>query len=190
MSLDSSNAYFHIPINHRSKKYLRFYLNKQTYQFTALPFGLATAPLEFTKVVKEVKRMAQTRLTTYLEHLGPVLRLGMGGKYKAIRSDSSAGFQLRRFLVRPFDQLGDNNSREVDGPAAEAPVYERDTGTVRQFMPLIGLLTAGKKDWSGCLHMRPLHPMASEMTLACSRNYGKDDPSSHISLSTSRLVVR
>ena len=30
-------------------------------QFTALPFGLATAPLEFTKVVKEVKLMAQAR---------------------------------------------------------------------------------------------------------------------------------
>ena len=57
MSLDFSDAYFHIPINHRSRKYL----NNQTYQFTALPFGLATAPLEFTKVVREVKLMAQAR---------------------------------------------------------------------------------------------------------------------------------
>ena len=48
-----SDAYFHIPINQRSRKYLRFFLNNQTFQFTVLPFGLATAPLEFTKVVKE-----------------------------------------------------------------------------------------------------------------------------------------
>ena len=61
MSLDFSDAYFHIPINHRSRKYLRFYLHNQMYQFTTLPFGLDTAPLEFTKVVKEVKLMAQTR---------------------------------------------------------------------------------------------------------------------------------
>ena len=60
-SLDFSNAYFHIPINQRSRKYLRFSQGKKVYQFTALPFGLATAPLEFTKVVKEVKLMAQAR---------------------------------------------------------------------------------------------------------------------------------
>ena len=60
-SLDFSDMYFHIPIHHRSCKYMRFYLNRQTYQFTALPFGLATAPLEFTKVVKAVKLMARTR---------------------------------------------------------------------------------------------------------------------------------
>ena len=60
-SLDFSDAYFHIPIHPRSRKYLRFFLNSKAYQFTALPFGLATAPLEFTKVVKEVKLMAQSR---------------------------------------------------------------------------------------------------------------------------------
>ena len=60
-SLDFSDAYFHIPISQRSRKYLRFFLGKKAYQFTALPFGLATAPLEFAKVVKEVKLMAQAR---------------------------------------------------------------------------------------------------------------------------------
>ena len=60
-SLDFSDAYFHIPIAQRSRKYLRFFLFNQTFQFTALPFGLATAPLEFTKVVKEVKLMVQAR---------------------------------------------------------------------------------------------------------------------------------
>ena len=60
-SLDFSDAYFHIPINHRSRKYLGFHLKGQTFQFTALPFGLSTAPLEFTKVVKEVKLVAQSR---------------------------------------------------------------------------------------------------------------------------------
>ena len=51
----------YIPINPRSRKYLRFHLNSQTFQFTAPPLGLATAPLEFTKVVKEGKLMAQVR---------------------------------------------------------------------------------------------------------------------------------
>ena len=68
-SLDFSDAYFHIPINPRSRKYLRFFLSNQTFQFTALPFGLATAPLEFTKVVKEVKLMAQARAIRIHQYL-------------------------------------------------------------------------------------------------------------------------
>ena len=69
-SLDFSDAYFYIPISQRCRKYLRFFLGKKAYQFTALLFGLATAPLAFTKVVKQVKLMAQAhsiRIHQYLD---------------------------------------------------------------------------------------------------------------------------
>ena len=69
-SLEFSDAYFHIPIQQRSRKFLRFYLNSQVFQFTALPFGLATAPLEFTKVVKEVTLIAQTKGIWIHQYLG------------------------------------------------------------------------------------------------------------------------
>ena len=57
-SIDFKDAYFHIPIQEQSRKYLRFNVKGQTYQFKALPFGLSTAPLEFTVIAKEVKLMA------------------------------------------------------------------------------------------------------------------------------------
>ena len=57
-SIDFKDAYFHIPIKEQSRKYLRFHVEGRTYQFKALPFGLSTAPLEFTVVAKEVKLMA------------------------------------------------------------------------------------------------------------------------------------
>ena len=57
-SIDFKDAYFHIPIQEQSRKYLRFHVQGQTYQFKALPFGLSTAPLVFTVVAKEVKLMA------------------------------------------------------------------------------------------------------------------------------------
>ena len=57
-SVDFKDAYFHIPIQAQSRKYLRFHVEGQTYQFKALPFGLSTAPLEFTVIAKEVKLMA------------------------------------------------------------------------------------------------------------------------------------
>ena len=50
-----SDAYFHIPIHRRSRQFLRFHFQDQTYQFRALPFGPSIAPMEFTCVVKEVK---------------------------------------------------------------------------------------------------------------------------------------
>ena len=76
-SLDFSEVYFSIPINHRSRKYLRFFLNRQTYQFTAPPFGLATAPMEFTKVVKEVKLMAQARGISIHQYLDDWLLIAL-----------------------------------------------------------------------------------------------------------------
>ena len=57
-SIDFRDAYFHIPIHPQSRKYLRFHVGGKTFQFKALPFGLSTAPLEFTVVAKEVKLMA------------------------------------------------------------------------------------------------------------------------------------
>ena len=45
-SIDLADAYLHIPIHSNSRKYLflRFCHRSQVFQFTSLPFGLATAP--------------------------------------------------------------------------------------------------------------------------------------------------
>ena len=60
-SIDFKDIYFHINIQNQSRKYLRFHVQGKTYQFKALPFGLSTAPLEFTVVTKKVKLMALQR---------------------------------------------------------------------------------------------------------------------------------
>ena len=69
-SIDLTDAYFHVPIHPKFQKYLRFHVQGQAYQFRALPFGIATAPLEFTRVVKEVKFIALSqgvRIHQYLD---------------------------------------------------------------------------------------------------------------------------
>ena len=58
-SIDVTDTYFHVPIHPQSQKYLRFQTKKGVFQFRALPFGVATAPLEFTRIVKAVKLIAQ-----------------------------------------------------------------------------------------------------------------------------------
>ena len=60
-SIDLSDAYLHITIHPNSRKYLRFCYKSQVFQFTSLPFGLATAPQVFTLIVNEVKLMALSR---------------------------------------------------------------------------------------------------------------------------------
>ena len=59
-SIDLSHAYLP-PIQTYSRKYLRFCLRSQVFQFTFLHFGLATAPQVFTMIVKDVKLMALSR---------------------------------------------------------------------------------------------------------------------------------
>ena len=70
-SVDFKDAYFHIPIQEQSRKYLRFHIRGRTYQFKALPFGLSTAPMEFTVLAEEVKLMAihrGIRIHQYLDN--------------------------------------------------------------------------------------------------------------------------
>ncbi|KAJ1156603.1 hypothetical protein NDU88_009321 [Pleurodeles waltl] len=54
VSVDLQDAYFHIPILKSHRKYLRFVVGLQHYQFAVLPFGLTSAPRVFTKVMSVV----------------------------------------------------------------------------------------------------------------------------------------
>ena len=69
-SLDFKDAYFHIPIQEQSQKYLRFHVQGRTYQFKALPFGLSTAQMEFTVIAKEVKLMSSHQGIRIHQYLG------------------------------------------------------------------------------------------------------------------------
>ena len=64
-SLDLTDAFLHVPIHRQSRKYLRFCLKGQAYQFKALPFGLATSPYVFTRLM--------VAIATYLRKMAIVL---------------------------------------------------------------------------------------------------------------------
>ena len=69
-SVDLRDAYFHILIHPRHRKWLRFSWNGIQYQFKALPFGLAPAPWIFSKVVRELciaLRSRGIRIKVYLD---------------------------------------------------------------------------------------------------------------------------
>ena len=173
-SLDFSDAYFHIPIAQRSRRYLRFHLNKTIYQFTSLPFGLAMAPLKFTKVIK-VKLMAQTKgirihqylddwllrassQETCLQHTWILLAIcqDLGWVMNMEKSELSPQRDFN-FVGYRFDLVTGLVLPTQDWWKALQEKLNRNSCTVKQFMCLIGLLTATEKQiWSGGLHMRPI----------------------------------
>ena len=69
-SLDLADAYFHCPIYVAFRKYLRFVWDNKCFQFRALPFGLAIAPLVFTNIFQVVSAHLHTlsiQIHSYLD---------------------------------------------------------------------------------------------------------------------------
>jgi hypothetical protein len=52
VSLDLRDAYLHVPVHPDYQQYLRINFDGRVYQFKAMPFGLASAPLIFQSIVK------------------------------------------------------------------------------------------------------------------------------------------
>lgn len=72
IKLDLKDAYFSIPIHSQHRKFLRFQWRGKIYQFKCLPFGLAQAPRDFTKLMKAPMgflRRIGIRLVIYLDDI-------------------------------------------------------------------------------------------------------------------------
>ncbi len=70
ISIDLKDAYFHIPIHPKFRRYLRFYFQGVVYQFRVLPFGINIAPSVFTRVIEAVScplRKSGIKLHTYID---------------------------------------------------------------------------------------------------------------------------
>ena len=59
--IDLKDAYHHILVHVNIRKYFRFVVAGTVYQFRVLPFGLSTAPREFTKTLAPVVHLLRSR---------------------------------------------------------------------------------------------------------------------------------
>ena len=75
-SIDLKDAYFHVPIHRKSRRYLRFGWRNRIYQFRVLPFGLCLAPLIFTRITKTLKNVLHTRGIRSIWYLDDILIVG------------------------------------------------------------------------------------------------------------------
>ena len=175
-SIDLSDAYLHIPIHPNSRKYLRFCHRSQVFQFTSLPFGLATAPQVFTMIVKEVKLMALSRgirlhqyrddwliraqsqeeaqvntqtVVELTQSLGWIINQEKS-ELKPTQVFSFVGYHLDSALVKPSQE------RWLKLQDLILRLKSKHVLTARCLMSLIGLLASTEKMVpEGRLHMRP-----------------------------------
>jgi len=91
-TVDLQDAYFHIPINAQFQKYLKFYFQDTLYQFNCVPFGLCTAPLIFTKILKPVFEKLRSLGFPSVRYLDDFLLLG----YDKMHCEESIAITLKR----------------------------------------------------------------------------------------------
>lgn len=53
-TIDLKESYLLVPVANSHRKYLRFQFDNITFQLSAMPYGLCSAPRTFTKIMKEV----------------------------------------------------------------------------------------------------------------------------------------
>ena len=72
LKVDLKDAYLCVPMAKQHQKYLKFRWGEKLYQFQCLPFGLASAPRDFTKVMKPIVGLLRglgVRMVVYLDDI-------------------------------------------------------------------------------------------------------------------------
>ena len=97
ISLDLQDACLQVPVHPQSRRFLRFCLGSQVYQFRVLCFGLSSAPLVFTRVMAPVSSTMHRSGYRILSYLDDWLVLG---------SSQLEITRARDFLFRLCSDLG------------------------------------------------------------------------------------
>ena len=72
VKVDLKDAYLTVPIHHQDRKFLRFSWEQEVFQFRSLPFGLASAPQTFTKLLRPLLALLRSqglRMVVYLDDI-------------------------------------------------------------------------------------------------------------------------
>ncbi len=150
VTIDLKDAYFHIQVVQRHRRFLRFAFGGKAYQYKVLPFGLALAPKTFTKCMDAALAPLRLQGIRVLNYLDDWLILAHSRELVSRHRDIVLGhihsyFDLTACLAR--FKLGHHVS----------------VGTCRR---LLGLMAAASPVLPlGLLHMRPFLWWMKELRL-------------------------
>ena len=162
--LDLKDAYLSVPINVHHRKFLQFQWEGVVYQYKALPFGLATAPRVFTKLLKPVLAHLRAKGLRLVAYLDDMLIIGSNKveAEKAYRRTKQLleelGFVINRkksqpqaaqcieflgFIVNSLSmsfKLPKSKVKEIKNKCRQA--LQEKTLPIRQLARIIGVLTS------------------------------------------------
>ncbi|MES9884339.1 MAG: reverse transcriptase domain-containing protein [Sedimenticola sp.] len=179
VSIDLQDAYLHVPIRPSCRKYLRFAINGRVFQFRTLPFGLSTAPMVFTRLMKVVAAFIRRQgpsLVQYLDdwlvhhssrevlihHLsqvwGIVTRLGLLPNLEKSELVPSQRFVfIGMYFLSDLGIVRVPPDRTCNLVAILSEFAKKSRTTARHFLSLLGSLNAAVDFVEmGRLHLRPL----------------------------------
>ena len=93
-SIDLKDAYFHIPVAHRFRRFLRFGWRGRLYQYLVIPFGLCVAPWLFTRVTAPLKAWLRARGIRSIFYLDDILIIG------STKAECQANLDIALALLR------------------------------------------------------------------------------------------
>ena len=113
VKIDLKDAYFTIPIWKNHQKYLRFLWKDTLLEFTCLPFGLASEPLVFTKILRPVVALLRKQGVRLIIYLDDILIMAESVEFPKTHANLavsllvSLGFMInhKKTVLTPSQQL-------------------------------------------------------------------------------------
>lgn len=183
VSLDLKDAYLHIPIHQNCQKFLRLAIEtgKETLhlQFRALPFGLSSSPIIFTKILAEALAPLRLKGISIIAYLDDLLlfadspgRLLENLEYTRKFLESLGWLiSVEKSNLQPTQQIKylgyiiDSVQQRIFQPKEKIEKIQREIKriqtnlpcSIRKIMSTLGLLTSAipAVQWAS-LHFRPL----------------------------------
>ena len=179
VSIDVKDAYLHVPIHPQYRRYLHLAFQGKVYRFRVLPFGIATAPYVFTRLVAAMAARFHREGIRFYHYLDDWLIVGDSPQevhrsaIRVLQMSTGLGwipnwdksmltpsqhlvhvgieFDLERGLaLPPVDRL-----QKLESMAR--PLLAGRQGTARQLLSLIGILASIEKQVPfGRCFLRPI----------------------------------
>ena len=194
VKVDLKDAYQCIPVHQADRKYMRLRWKGTLYQFTCLPFGLASAPRQFTRLMKPIVtelRKLGIRLLIYLDDIilfnqDPTQLVTDMNSLTHLLRNLGLVLNTKKSVTTPTRQIEflgmdiDSTRMEISLPQVKLhsirkqceSLLEAESTTVHRMSQLIGTLTSTLQ----AVQPAPLYYRALQMTktkqLLLSKSYG------------------
>ena len=188
---------------------MRFQVQDKIYQFKALPFGLSTAPMEFTVVAKEVKFLAMKQVIrihqylddwlvrarshqTCLQHTQTLVALcrELGWLVNKEKSELEPT-QVFNFVGYQFDLKNDRVRPTPERwQALQTKIQDIMSSPVCPAVNVLDRFTdCHRETGTSGPFTYEAHTVTSQKQLESTRNTGKDHPHSQLTPPTSKMVA-